>query len=212
MKTEIKTGSFVHVVATINKTAGDGKIMYVNPSVSTIASDAATDKDVELVAYDGTGKEVYREPVVIRRSSAEPDRPNEVGLIQADLPRVSGMKSVSLQLKGKEISRYEAGAAPSGPTAGATFGLELAGAAAASRRPLRIDQLGGLQPVAGVTYSVQVKPDNKSTWDTIAVSRPTPEVDVDRNQFAGAKRAAVRVLRTTGFDEEIIAEDTVDLK
>ncbi|XUJ33037.1 hypothetical protein ACQ5SK_33500 [Bradyrhizobium japonicum] len=48
MKTEIKTGSFVHVVATINKTAGDGKIMYVNPSVSTIASDAATDKDVEL--------------------------------------------------------------------------------------------------------------------------------------------------------------------
>jgi hypothetical protein len=122
------------------------------------------------------------------------------------------MKSVSLQLKGKEISRYEAGAAPSGPTAGATFGLELAGAAAASRRPLRIDQLGGLQPVAGVTYSVQVKPDNKSTWDTIAVSRPTPEVDVDRNQFAGAKRAAVRVLRTTGFDEEIIAEDTVDLK
>lgn len=186
--------------------------MYVNPSVSTIASDAATDKDVELVAYDGTGKEVYREPVVIRRSSAEPDRPNEVGLIQADLPRVSGMKSVSLQLKGKEISRYEAGAAPPGPTAGATFGLELAGAAAASRRPLRIDQLGGLQPVAGVTYSVQVKPDNKSTWDTIAVSRPTPEVDVDRNQFAGAKRAAVRVLRTTGFDEEIIAEDTVDLK
>ena len=114
MKTEIKTGSFVHVVATINKTAGDGKIMYVNPSVSTIASDAATDKDVELVAYDGTGKEVYREPVVIRRSSAEPDRPNEVGLIQADLPRVSGMKSVSLQLKGKEISRYEAGAAPPG--------------------------------------------------------------------------------------------------
>ncbi|MEY9590854.1 hypothetical protein ABIA06_003145 [Bradyrhizobium yuanmingense] len=211
MKTEIKSGSFVHVVATINKTAGDGKIMYVNPSVSTVASDAATDDEVELVAYDANGKEVYRNPVVVRRSSAEPDRPNDVGLIQADLPRLAGMKSVSLQLKGKEISRYEAGAAPPKPAAGA-FGLELAGAAAASRRPLKIDQLAGLEPVAGVTYSVQVRPDNKSTWDTIAVSRPTPEVDVDRNQFAGAKRAEVRVLRTTGFDEEIIAEDTVDLK
>lgn len=44
------------------------------------------------------------------------------------------------------------------------------------------------------------------------MSRLTPEVDIDRNQFAGAKRAEVRVLRTTGFDEEIIAEDTVDLK
>ena len=76
---------------------------------------------------------------------------------------------------------------------------------------MKIDQLAGLQPVAGVTYSVQVRPDNKSTWDTIAVSRPTPEVDVDRNQFAGANRAEVRVLRTTGFDE-VIAEDTVDFK
>jgi len=212
MKTEIKSGSFVHVVATINKTAGDGKIMYVNPSVSTVASDAVTDKDVELVAYDGNGKEVYREPVVVRHSSAEPDRPNDVGLIQADLPRVSGMKSVSLMLKGQEISRYEAGAAPPGPATGAAFGLELAGAAAANRRPLKIGQIGDVQPVAGVTYSVQVKPDNKTTWDTIAVSRPTPEVDVDRNQFSGAKSAAVRVLRTTGFDEEVFAEDTVDLK
>ncbi|AMA60174.1 hypothetical protein [Bradyrhizobium sp. CCGE-LA001] len=208
MKTEIKTGSFVHVVATINKTAGDGKIMYVNPSVSTVASDAATDKDVELVAYDTNGKEVYRNPVVVRRSSAEPDRPNEVGLIQADLPRIAGMKSVSLELKGKEISRYEAGPAPAKPAA--TFGLELAGAAATSRRPLKIDQLAGLEPVAGVTYSVQVRPDNKSAWDTIAVSRPTPEVEVDRNQFAGAKRAEVRVLRTTGFEEEVIAEETVN--
>jgi hypothetical protein len=48
--------------------------------------------------------------------------------------------------------------------------------------------------------------------DTIAVSRPTPDVDVDRNQFAGAKRATIRVLRTTGFNEDVIAEDTIDLK
>ena len=54
--------------------------MYVNPSVSTVASDAVTDKDVELAAYDEKGKEVYREPVVVRRSSDEPDRPNDVGL------------------------------------------------------------------------------------------------------------------------------------
>jgi len=93
-----------------------------------------------------------------------------------------------------------------------TFGLGLGGSATANRRPLKFDELGGLQPAAGVTYSVQVKPDNKETWDTIAVSRPTPDVDVDRNQFAGAKRATIRVLRTTGFNEDVIAEDTIDLK
>ena len=27
-----------------------------------------------------------------------------------------------------------------------------------------------------------------------------------------AKRATIRVLRTTGFDEDVIAEDTIDLK
>ena len=109
MKSEIKTGSFVHVVATINKTGGDGKIMYVNPSVSTIASDAVADKDVELAAYDSNGTKIYREPVVVRRSSNEPDRPNDVGLIQADLPRTPDMKSVCLLLKGQEISRYDGG-------------------------------------------------------------------------------------------------------
>jgi hypothetical protein len=212
MKSEIQTGSFVHVVATINKTSGDGKIMYVNPSASTIASDAVTDKDVELAAYDSNGKEIYREPVVVRRSSNEPNRPNDVGLIQADLPRMPDMKSVRLLLKGQEISRYDGGPKPPGAAAGETFGLALAGSAAANRRPLKIDELAGLQPAAGVTYSVQVKPDNKETWDTIAVSRPTPDVDVDRNQFAGAKRATIRVLRTTGFDEDVIAEDTIDLK
>lgn len=212
MKTEIKTGSFVHVVATINKTSGDGKIMYVNPSVSTVVSDAATDKDVELAAFDSNGKEVHREQVVVRRSSNEPDRPNDVGLIQADLPRTAEMKSVRLFLNGKEISRYDGGPRlPAGEAAGA-FGLALGGNASVNRRPLKISALAGLQPVAGVTYSIQVKPDNKETWDTIAVSRPTPDVDVDRNQFAGAKRATIRVLRTTGFDEDVIAEDTIDLK
>jgi hypothetical protein len=212
MESKIQTGSFVHVVATINKTSGNGKIMYVNPSVSTIASDAVTDNDVELAAYDSNGREVYREPVVVRRSSDEPDRPNDVGLIQADLPRMPDMKSVRLLLKGKEISQYEGGPKLPGAAEGGTFGLTLGGNPAANRRPLKISELAGLQPVAGVTYSVQVRPDNKETWDTIAVSRPTPDVDVDRNQFAGANRATIRVLRTTGFDEEVIAEDTIDLK
>src|ERR1700741_3790577 len=100
MASEIKTGSFVHVVATINTVKGDGRIMYVNPSVSPIASDPATDKDVELAAYDSNGKEIFREPVVVRRSSQEPNRSNDVGLIQADLPLMPDMKSVCLLHKG----------------------------------------------------------------------------------------------------------------
>jgi hypothetical protein len=211
MKAEIQTGAFVHVVATVNKTGGTGKIMYVNPSVSTVASDAAPDKDVELAIYDDNGKEIYREPVVVRRSSDEPDRPNDVGLIQADLPRMPEMKSVRLLLGGKEISVYEGGPKLPGAAGAQMMGLALGGNPSASRRPLKINEIAGMQPVAGVTYSVEVKPDNKEFWETIAVSQPTPEIDFDRNQFAGARRATIRVLRTTGFDEDVIAEDTIDL-
>jgi hypothetical protein len=209
MASELKTGSYVHVVATINMKTGDGKILYVNPATSTIVSEASPEPNVELAVTNREGKQVYRAPVVVRRSSCDHDQPNDVGLIQADLPQTPDMKSVSLLFNGNEASRYEGG--QPAPAAGAASGLELAAGASTNRQRLKISDLAGLAPAAGVTYSVQVKPDTGGPWNTIAVGRPTPEVDLDRNQFAGAKNATVRVLRTTGFDEHIIAEDKVDL-
>jgi len=121
-----------------------------------------------------------------------------------------GMKSVLLMVNDKVVSRYDAGTPP--PVSQAA-GLTLADAApdAPHRRQLTLRQTAGLQPTAGVTYAVQVKPDTGGHWNTIAVGRPTPNVEIDRNQFAGAKKAEVRVLRTNGFDEEVIVHETVDL-
>jgi hypothetical protein len=209
MTSGIKTGSYVHVVATINMKTGDGKILYVNPANSTIVSDAAPEPQVELAVTSREGKQVYRAPVVVRRSSCDHNQPNDVGLIQADLPQTPDMKSVSLLFHDKEVSRYEGGQPAS--AAGAAFGLALGRGPSTNRQQLKISELAGLQPAAGVTYSVQVKPDSGGPWNTIAVGRPTPELEFDRNQFAGAKIATVRVLRTTGFDEDVIAQDTVDL-
>jgi hypothetical protein len=80
-----------------------------------------------------------------------------------------------------------------------------------NRRRLTIDDLGALRPQASFSYTVEVKPDNSTMWNTIAVGRETPHVDIDRNQFPGAQRATIRVLRTTGVNEEVLAEATVDL-
>jgi hypothetical protein len=212
MNTKIKTGSFVHVVAIIDLISGEGTIRYVNPANSAVASDAPPEKDVELAIFDRQHRQLFRTPVIVRRSSPEPDRSNAVGLIQAYLPRMPGTNSVALIFKGKEISRYEGGEMPEAKSAGARFALALAGDAADRKRSLAINELAGRPPAAGVTYSVQVKPDNGGYWHTIAVGRPTPEIVLDRNQFAGANKATIRVLRTTGFEEEIVAEDTVDFK
>ena len=206
----IKTGNFVHVVATVNTKAQEGKILYVNPSTSMFQSDAPSNHGVQLVVESDNGQELHREAVVVRYSSCEDPHSCDVGLIQADLPRLPGMQSVLLTVNDKEVSRYDAGTPIDVPH---TAGLDLAAAmpGAPNRRQLTLTQAAGLQPTPGITYAVQVKPDNGVHWNTIAVGRPTPDVEVDRNQFAGAKKAEIRVLRTTGFDEEVIAHETVDL-
>ncbi|EUC12348.1 hypothetical protein [Paraburkholderia hospita] len=208
--TAIKTGNFVHVVATVNTNAKAGKILYVNPSTSTVQSDAPLNENVQLVIQGNNGQELHRQAAVVRQSSCENPRGSEVGLIQADLPRLPGMRSVLLTVNNKEVSRYDAGTPVTAPQAA---GLGLAGAASdvPHRRQLTLTQAADLQPIDGVTYAVEVKPDNGSHWNTIAIGRATPNVEVDRNQFAGARTAEVRVLRTTGFDEEVIAHETVDL-
>ncbi|MEO8372124.1 MAG: hypothetical protein ABI806_23265 [Candidatus Solibacter sp.] len=206
----IQSGDFVHVVATVNMKTGDGKILYVNPSTSTVQSDAAREANVELVAEDAAGQPLHREAVVVRRSSGDGGDRGDVGLIQSDLPRVDGMKSIALLFNGKEVSRY-AGGEPAPAAQPANLGLAMTPESGPHRRLLELTQAGQFQPVDGVTYSVQVKPDTDGHWNTIAVGRPTPDVEIDRNQFPNATKAEVRVLRTTGFDEQVIAHETVDL-
>ena len=82
MASKYSTGSYVHVVATINTKSGEGKILYVNPASSTIVSDANPEPNVELAVADPAGNSLYRANVVVRRSSCEHDRPNDVGLIR----------------------------------------------------------------------------------------------------------------------------------
>lgn len=210
MTSSIQTGDYVHVVATVDVKAKAGKILYVNPSTSTIQSDAPAEAGVELLVADRDGNVLYRQPVVVRRSSCDPGQANDVGLIQADIPRLPGMKSVALLVDGAVVNRFEAGeTAPA--ASGARPGLAAMAGPSLNRRGLTLDQAADLQPAPGITYSVLVKPDTGGPWNTIAVGRPTPKVEIDRNQFAGAKKADIRVLRTTGFEEDVIAEGTVDL-
>lgn len=213
MGAAVKTGKYVHVVATIDVKTGEGHIHYVNPVSKVMETDAKTNPSVEVVVRDKKGAELYRKNVVVRRSSPEPEQSNDVGLVQADIPRMAKMASVALLFKRKQVDEYIAGgAAPAGQAAGGmTLNLGGAAPAARNRRPLTIAELDGIAPVSGVTYTVQVKPPGQESWNTIAVGRPAPSIDIDRNQFPGVGRVDVRVMRTNGFDQEIIATDTLDL-
>lgn len=206
----IEAGEFVHVVATIDERARTGRILYVNPASSTIVGDSAADPTVELLIEGAEHAELFKEPAIVRHSSCEGEGIGTTGLVQADLPRIEGMRSIVLLVDGKAVSRFDAGASAA-PVQDALMGLEMSAGPSPNRQTLTLTQAQDLQPTAGVTYSVQVKPDTGELWSTIAVGRPTPKVEIDRNQFAGARKAEVRVLRTNGFDESVIAHDMVDL-
>jgi hypothetical protein len=211
MSLAVKTGNFVHIVATINMETGEGRILYVNPATSTIASTAARDPNVEILAENANGTVIHRENAVVRRSSYDPKQPHAVGLIQADIPQDPTMTAVTLRFKGKEVSRYQAGEMAPLPPGGVSLSAGPVLDDKPNKRSLTIAELAQLGPAPGVTYTIQVKPDTGGPWHTIAVGRKTPHVELDRNQFAGAKSVTVRVLRTTGFQEEVLAEETLDL-
>jgi hypothetical protein len=206
MTAGIEHGRFVHVVALVDPKKGTGQIRYVNPANSTLVVDAPVDPRVELVTLDAAGQELGKTPVVVRYGSCE-EGESPTGLIQADLEKRDDMAAVSLRVDGQEVARYDAGSVAAAPPAA---GLVMAAGPSPHKMAVGLSGAAATQPRAGVTYSVLVRPEGAEQWSTIAVGRPTPKVEIDRNQFAGARGATVKVLRTNGFDEQVVGEDWVD--
>ena len=224
MESKLERGEFVHVVATVDLAKNAGEICYVNPATTRTATETPGDTRVELSVEDATGTQKKTWNPVVRFPSTEGGKEPTVGLIQEEIVREPWMKVLRLLVNGHEVSKYEAGA-PSAAiaggasleaagiapgAAGASIALEVAGAERPHRRQLRMG--ASPQPRAGVTYTVQVKPEGTDAWQTISVGRDTPETEIDRNQFPGSRKVDVRVLQTTGFDERVMAEEKFDLE
>jgi hypothetical protein len=202
---KLQQGQFVNVVASLDLETGEGQILYVNPTSRSIELETSGHPEVELVVQDGQGQELLRVHPVVRRATHSVEGETRQSLIQQDLPRSPGMKSVALFYKGVERARFEGGGAPPAVEAVTTFGL------APGDKPNRRRVTADVAERAGVSYKVEVKPDGAGAWSTIAVGRPTPEVVVDRNQFPGAIRARLRITRSTGFNDEVVTEKEIDL-
>lgn len=219
-----RTGKFVNVVASIDRVRGQGKILYVNPASVTITPDANAAGGMpvaspfaafELSVLDAAGSELLRVRPTVQASRCEGEVP-DTALVDQALPLAAGMKTVVLLHNNAEIDRYEAGApqpavlgaaAAAGGMAPLNAGLPVPG----KPHKLPLSVAGAAPAQAGISYTVQVRPQGSSAWQTIAVGRKQASVNLDRNQFSGAGKATVRVLRTNGFEDEVIAEQDVDL-
>lgn len=221
-----RTGKFVHVVASVELDAGTGTILYVNPSsVSTspeptepvaaglTRSGGTTESEFMLRVEDGEGRELGRFIPAIQLPSDAPEGAR-TGLLDEDIPYRPDMKRIVLMHGETPVSVYEAGA-PSELPAGSTPPAEdlRMGTAPPGHPEKRSMEISGLdRPEPGVSYTIQVRPEGSGAWQTIAVGRPTARFSVDRNQFPGADKASVRVVRTTGFEDAVVAERDIDFR
>lgn len=219
----------VNVIASLDLKAKAGRIMYVNPG-----SGEDTDGDtkagaagrgpvpggrpalgkVDIVVYDGKNVEIERVPADLHISSCKPGESPASAIINQDIPQVDAMRRLVLELDGKAIAEFvpatEPTPAPGVAVAPRSMGLGPPLSDKPHHRPL---DLSGAEVKAakGITYTVQISPDDSKRWHTIAVGVDTPAVDIDRHQFQGAKSLNVRVLRSTGFAETLFAESKLDV-
>ena len=208
-------GRFVHVIARLNVKQSTGKIMYVNPADFATKTDETGDKDTLLVVLSQAEAELTKIHPILRLSSCDDEGDRDVVLIQEDIPLISEMRFIKLIHHGNTCDTFDGGQfAPTNEGAGMAPIPTLAAAAPFANRRKLI--LGGsfeklTQEARGVTYTLQARPHGAKAWQTLAIGRLTPDLEVDVNQFPGATEADVRVLRTNGFSEEVISEGTVDI-
>lgn len=208
-------GRFVHVIARLNIKESTGKIMYVNPANFATKADEVGDKDTLLVVLSQDGAELTKIHPTLRLPSCDEERGRYVALIQEDIPVINGMRLIKLIHNGKTCDTFDGGElAPVVKGAGMSQIPTLAAAAPFANRRKLI--LGGafeelVKEIRGVSYTLQARPHGTKAWQTLAVGRLTPDLEVDVNQFPGATEADIRVLRTNGFSEEVISEGTVDI-
>lgn len=206
------SGRFVHVVARVDLDKRTGKILYVNPATTGVKMVAGGDPEVRLRFAGADGTEIASVNPVLHLASCEARASCRSALIQEDVEFVPGMTTIELQVDGNTIDSYTAGkpAAKTPSKTGKLTAKQLQGASPFAGPKMQLEMAGtNSLEVDGMSYTMQAKPTQTAPWTTLAVGSRTPTMTVDANQFPGSKSVIVRILKTNGFSEEVIAEEMI---
>jgi hypothetical protein len=196
-------GQFVHIVASVNLDAGTGEILYVNPAGAAMEGSASNEHGVELQVTDAAGQILFsKKPQVLLNSEGNPN--SRTGLVNEAVPFTKGMHEVLLMMNGQIQSRFVAGQADL--PADASITLNQAQPSSPNRRALTGPPEARQ---SGMTYTIQARAAGDKVWQTLAVGRSVPDIEVDVNQFPAAKKVQVRVLMTNGFEARFVGEHEV---
>jgi hypothetical protein len=191
--------NLIHVAATVNLTARQGKIKYVHPLTQGEATPASQDSPVVLQTEtaDGLVRGEFHVGVKIFSDMSLED--GSQGLVDASLSVESDVRTIKLLVNGKVVDVFKASHTPPG-----IANLRL-------MSPYGLD-LGWDKPSGTAdnqTYTVQVSTDQGKTWQTFAIGLREPGIKIDQKQFAESQRVLVRVIATDGFTQSIVTSRTL---
>ncbi|MCP3396488.1 tyrosinase family protein [Bradyrhizobium sp. CCGB20] len=219
---EREGNAFAHVVANIDTASSEGRIRYVLPSrmrtgsaqqaaPSAAGRDLNMGPDVRLILKDVNGQTISEVRPELRFEAChdEGETPHRA-IIQQDIAVTDALSQIELVYQGKMLDAFK-------PSSAATvLDRQLRGTMTLGLpQPGRLNRftVGAphVEQRAGVSYLIQAKPDNADQWQTLAVGRPTPDFEVDQNQFPGASSVDIRVTQNAGFQSQTLAEKRINL-
>lgn len=197
MEVHMATGQFINVIGTVNLTKRTGKILYVNPVTSALVP-AHGEGEVEVRVKSADDAELDTFPVRVKINTCSDRRKERTGIIDMVVPFNPEARALELLIDGHVVDTYRA----QGEAAPEVKNLR--------KMKTRDEALAfeWEETKAQTAYNVQVSTDEGQTWQTVAVGRTTPDVEIDRNQFPHDTNLVVRVIATDGFTSHVVTTET----
>jgi hypothetical protein len=192
-------GDWAQVIGTYDLAARHGAILSMQPSKVAFASIEGGEDRVRLKGLDENGQELF--DLAVNPMTPSCGTPGESRMFEEFVPVQEQLKLVRLYIDGVETAAY----APGRPQPAVKVSLGQPLADKLHRIPIETDAPAPVE--ANVSYLLQVRPGGDSRWHTMATGMDRPDaVEVDVNQFPGAKSLEIRVLRTNGLETTTILE------
>lgn len=219
LEVRMESGEQINVVATVNLTRATGKIKYVTPVTRALVPQADDASRVVIRLSGADGGTLLEYPAAVKVKTCREPGDDEKGIVDVALPRRADAAALELVVDGAVVDTFRAGGPPPQVT-----GIRRREAAEDEVGPAGMpedtvtfewgvesqEDEGAADAAAGsVTYNVQVSKDGGQTWQTVAVGRPTPDVTIERGDFADAESVVVRVVATNGFDSSAVTSDEI---
>jgi hypothetical protein len=205
----LRRGKHINVVALVNLARGTGQIKYVNPLPEAPEAVVNAENEALIRLRRADGKLLGEFPVALKRQSDTPADEDQMAIVDAAIPHISGARILELILGGKVIDTFRAGG--SSPSLRNLRVPSLRTLADVTDAPLTLNWEGADADNDRLTYIVQVSSDEGKTWETLAIGLTRTSLPVEIQRLRSIPSLKYRVIATDGFNRTMVTSRSLRL-